>query len=192
MKTDVNGTHVWVERGGIVGRGVLLDWRSWAQANGVQIELFKTSSIPISDLKKVAEAQGTTFRKGDILFIRTGWTTEYGKLEQESRAKLAESLPPSAIGLESSETTLRWLWENDFAAVAGDQPALEAWPCQNQDFWLHEWLLAGWSMPIGELFDLQQLSDECKKRNRYTFFFSSVPLKVKGGVASPPNSVAIF
>lgn len=170
---------VWVEQGGIVGRGVLLDWASWAEANGTKIEHFQTTPIPVSDLKKVAEAQGTTFREGDILFIRTGWTGVYPTLAQEFRTQLADNIPPKAIGLESSEDTLRWLWDNKFAAVAGDQPALEAWPCQNQEFWLHEWLLAGWSMPIGELFDLQKLSEVCKQKKRYTFFFSSVPIKVR-------------
>ena len=57
-------------------------------------------------------------------------------------------------------------------------PSFEAWPCQNQEFWLHEWLLAGWGLPIGELFDLEKLGEECKKRGRWSFFFSSVPLKV--------------
>lgn len=82
------------------------------------------------------------------------------------------------MGVESCEETLRWLWDENFSAVVGDQPSFEAWPCQNTDFWLHEWLLAGWGMPIGELFDLERLSEECKKRERWSFFFSSMPLKV--------------
>lgn len=129
-------------------------------------------------LKEVAAAQGTTFRPGDILFIRTGWTQAYEQLAEADRLSLADVNPPSAIGLESSEATLRWLWENGFAAAAGDQPAMEAFPIQNMEFCLHEWLLAGWGMPIGELFDLKKLGEECRKRKRYTFFFSSVPLKV--------------
>ena len=32
---------------------------------------------------------------------------------------------------------------------------------------------------IGELFDLESLSVECQKRKRWTFFFSSMPLKVR-------------
>lgn len=33
-------------------------------------------------------------------------------------------------------------------------------------------------MPIGELFDLERLSVVCKGEGRWSFFFSSVPLKV--------------
>ncbi|KND86854.1 hypothetical protein TOPH_08519 [Tolypocladium ophioglossoides CBS 100239] len=190
--TTVNGIQAWVEKGGIVGRGVLLDYAAWADAKGIEVEPFETVSIPVSTLKEVAASQGTTFREGDILFIRSGWNRAYAALSEDGRQTLANHQVPPAIGIESSEETLRWLWGQSFAAVAGDHPSMEAWPCQNPEFWLHEWLLAGWGMPIGELFDLEQLSEECRKRQRYTFFFSSVPLKVPGGVASPPNGVAIF
>lgn len=57
---------------------------------------------------------------------------------------------------------------------------------------LHEILLAGWGCPIGELFDLEELAEHCKKIGRWSFFLASVPLKVPGGAASPPNAVAIF
>ncbi|KAI2795313.1 hypothetical protein POX_a01919 [Penicillium oxalicum] len=187
-----NGVHVWVDNGGIVGRGVLLDYRGWAEAHGHDVHFFQTQSIPASVLQEVARSQGITFRPGDILFIRTGWTQAYGKLSPGECQQLADHKMPPVIGVESSKETLQWIWENHFAAVAGDMPSFEAWPPQSSAFFLHEWLLAGWGMPIGELFDLERLSQECHRRQRWTFFFSSVPLKVPGGVASPPNGVAIF
>ncbi|CAI7676232.1 unnamed protein product [Penicillium pancosmium] len=187
-----NGIHVWADNGGIVGRGVLLDYVTWAEAKGKPVNCFEAQSIPLDDLLEVAASQKTTFRPGDILFIRTGWTRAYEKLTQAECEQLANYAAPPVIGVKSSEAILRWIWETGFAAVAGDQPAFEAYPCQNSDFFLHEWLLAGWGVPIGELFDLERLSRECRQRGRYTFFFSSVPLKVPGGVASPPNGVAIF
>lgn len=186
------GTHVWVDNGGVVGRGVLLDYAAWAEANNKPLVHFKSVSIPVSELKEVAASQNTTFRQGDILFVRTGWTTAYSKLSETECKQLAAIIPPPLVGIESSEQTLRWIWEEGFAAVAADHPSFEAWPCQNPEFFLHEWLLAGWGMPIGEMFDLEKLSEECRKRKRWTFFFSSVPLRVPGGVASPPNGVAIF
>jgi hypothetical protein len=59
-------------------------------------------------------------------------------------------------------------------------------------FFLHPVLLAGFGMPIGELFDLERLSEYCEALGRWTFFFTSEPLNVIGGVASPPNALAIF
>jgi kynurenine formamidase len=169
---------VWAENGGIVGRGVLLDYVSWAESKGIPINCFSTTSITVPTLKEIASKQGTTFRYGDILFVRTGWTEAYTRLSTAEKDTLAATYPPPAIGLESSKETLQWIWDHKFAAGVGDQPSFEAWPCQNQDYLLHEWLLAGWGMPIGELFDLKQLSEECAKRKRWEFFFSSMPLKV--------------
>lgn len=105
----------------------------------------------------------------------------YQNSTDEEKTHLASLQPPPAIGLETSEETVRWLWDTGFAAVAGDQPSFEAWPCaagQGDPTSLHEWLLAGWGCPIGELFDLERLSEECRKRNRYSFFFTSMPLHV--------------
>ncbi len=171
---------------------MLLDYATWAESKGIAVSHFTTSSIPVSCLQEIAKSQNVTFRQGDILLIRTGWIREYEKLSDSKCQELAALRPPGSIGVESSEATLRWIWDEGFAAVAGDQLTMEAWPCQDMDFYLHEWLLSGWGVPIGELFNLEELSRECLKRKRWTFFFSSMPLKVPGGVASPPNGYAIF
>lgn len=44
----------------------------------------------------------------------------------------------------------------------------------------------------GELFDLDALSKLCLELNRYSFFVTSMPLNMPGGVSSPPNAMAIF
>jgi hypothetical protein len=103
-------------------------------------------------------------------------------MEQESLAARATA---DFIGIESSEATLRFLWENQFAAVAGDCPSFERSPVTgphaDKSLVLHEWLLAGWGMPIGEMFDLEGLSEMCEKTGRWSFFLCSVPLKVSYG-----------
>lgn len=95
-------------------------------------------------------------------------------------------------GLEASEEMLRFLWNNHFAAVASDQPALEVIPGASLHGSLHETLLGLWGMPIGELFDFERLAEVCAKTARYTFFFSSWPLPIIGGCASPANAAAYF
>jgi kynurenine formamidase len=133
-----------------------------------------------------------TFRPGDILFIRTGYVTAISSLPEAQEMAYATISDMPAIGVKSCEETLKWIWEKQFAAVAGDMIAFEAVPFQSTEHWLHEWLLAGWGMPIGELFDLERLAGECRRLKKWSFFFSSVPLNVPGGVASPPNGVAIL
>ena len=57
---------------------------------------------------------------------------------------------------------------------------------------MNEVLLSGWGCTIGEMFNLEQLAVECAKRKRWSFFLCSEPLNVRGGVASPPNAIAIL
>jgi hypothetical protein len=47
-------------------------------------------------------------------------------------------------------------------------------------------------MPIGELWDLEELASTCARLKKYSFLLCSTPLRVPGGVASPPNAIALF
>jgi hypothetical protein len=47
-------------------------------------------------------------------------------------------------------------------------------------------------LSLGEIFDLEALSKTCQELNRYSFFLTSMPLNMPGGVSSPPNAMAIF
>jgi len=47
-------------------------------------------------------------------------------------------------------------------------------------------------MPIGELFDLEELSERCAEFKQWTFLFTSMGLYVLGGIATPPNAQAIL
>ncbi len=55
----------------------------------------------------------------------------------------------------------------------------------------HTHLLVYFGMPIGELWDMEELSEACAADGRYSFMLCSAPLKIPGGVGSPPNAVAI-
>ncbi|KAI9721095.1 MAG: hypothetical protein M1812_002576 [Candelaria pacifica] len=185
----VNGIHAWAEKG-IVGRGILLDFHTWRLVNGIDYEPFKTGSIPLKYLKATAEAQGTEIKFGDILIIRSGYLAAHNSMTTSEIQSYAKVNPPNLSGVEQSEEMLQWIWEN-FSAVAGDQPSFECYPSQ-LSWSLHEVLLAGWGCPIGELFDLEKLAEQCKKLNRWSFFVTSEVCNVPGGVASPPNILAIF
>ncbi|MCJ1303516.1 hypothetical protein MMC08_006326 [Hypocenomyce scalaris] len=190
--TDALGINVWVENGGIVGRGVLLDYAAWATRHSIPVNPISRYSIPASHLRRLVDEENITFRPGDILFIRSGFTAAYEALTVEQEKNLPQRKESTLIGVQSNFEMARWLWENHFAAVAGDMPGFEQAPLWEAEVQLHQVILGGWGMPIGELFDLEELARECKRLGRNTFFVSSVPLKVIGGVASPPNAIAIF
>jgi|SRR5277367_130965 len=115
----------WAEQG-IVGRGVLVDYYSWAQENEPYNPL-TTHPITLSNLKKVITAQNLDLHPADILFIRSGFIHAYSQIDTPDREKIASVNPPHFAGVEQSEAVLEWMWNNQFAAVAGDAPSFEAW-----------------------------------------------------------------
>ncbi len=178
-------------RRGIAGRGVLADVARYYDRIGKSINFTKAESIPLADVQNTLEDQGVALRGGDILLIRIGWTKFYLSASAEIKAELAkETVVP---GIEGSERTARWLWDNHLAAVASDSPALEALPKpagEEMEF-LHFHMLAFFGMPIGEMWNLEGLAEDCADDGRYDFFLTSAPLNIPGGVGSPPNALAI-
>lgn len=197
------GIHHWADEG-ICGRGVLLDYASYAERHGIKYSSFSEHSIPLSVLLDVAREQDNLqFRRGDILFVRIGLIQEWKTtMTAEQRQAYSESSSPKHTGVEGTEEMLRWIWNSGFAAVAGDSMSFEAYPpraayaCDGltsvAGLFIHEVLLAGWGMPIGELLDLDKLSVLCETEGRWDFFLSSAPFKMPGGVSSTPNCIAFF
>jgi kynurenine formamidase len=189
-----NGIEHWARRG-IVGRGVLLDAARHFAAKGDPIVPNKTRDLTVTDLQEIAAAQGTELRHADIVLIRTGWMQWYEGLTAEERvevARVAVAQTMEGPGLEASENMARFLWDSHFAAVAADTSTLEAWPHRfRPGEYLHMDVLALLGIPIGEMWYLDALADDCASDGRYEFLLTSAPLNKVGGIASPPNALAI-
>lgn len=123
--------------------------------------------------------------------IRSGFVAGYNALNDEEKITWSHASPTRWVGIETSIDTLKWLWDSGVSAVAGDAPGFERLPLEGTPH-LHEVLLSGWGMPIGEYFDLEGLSEECERLGRWSFFFSSMPLNLVGGVGSPPGAMTFF
>ncbi|KAH8117642.1 putative cyclase-domain-containing protein [Phellopilus nigrolimitatus] len=182
------GIHNWAQHG-ICGRGVFLDLVRYFTRNGAALpyDPWTPHSISVADLEACAKDQGVEFKQADILLIRMGFTKRYYESSQAEKDKLATS-GESFAGVEQSEEMKRFLWNNHFAAVASDQPAFERWPPVEWEKLMHQTIIGLWGMPIGEIFDLEKLSEVCAATGRHTFFFTSWPLNILGGCASPPNA----
>ncbi|KAK9457437.1 hypothetical protein V1511DRAFT_493618 [Dipodascopsis uninucleata] len=194
--TSRNGIQNMAKKG-IASRGVLLDWHSWAVKNGIEHDPFSRYEIPLEQLLKVAEEEKVTFKSGDILLIRTGVTEEFFKKTQEEQEAVGKREVRSFIGVPSTPEVAKWHWDNQFAAVATDTTAYEVWPKSDEpigdwDFRLHEVFMGGWGLPLGEIWDLEELAKACKEIGRWEFLIVSQPLYIEGGVASPPNAMAII
>jgi hypothetical protein len=188
------GIEQWARRG-IAGRGVLVDFPRFAAAHRLEFSPGGSEHISADGLQAAADWQGVRFQTGDILLVRTGWIEWYGGLNEAERVELAQPGRLRAAGLIQSEESLRFLWDNHFAAAASDNPSFEAYPVASDADKpresMHGTIIGLWGMPIGEMFQLDALAADCDADRRYEFFFTSAPLNKAGGVASPPNALAI-
>ncbi|RMD39904.1 hypothetical protein DV735_g5225, partial [Chaetothyriales sp. CBS 134920] len=142
---DVLGIHNVAKRGGITGRGVLVDFARWATTEqgrrdvAGEFKSFEATDIKLDWLKKTLAYQGTELRFGDILIVRSGFFPAYRALTPDQLTALQDILSPGLGGVEQSDEVLEWIW-NNFSAVAGDHPSFERWPTR-YDWNLHEVLL---------------------------------------------------
>jgi kynurenine formamidase len=192
---------------GFTGRAILLDYRSWADTQGIKYDTATSHAISYEDLVAVGKYQGIDIRPaaqggdikiGDILLIRSGWTEDFYRRTPEEREQLAlrghgDSHAETAqwAGIKQEEPIKDWLHDCYFSAVGGDAPSFERWPTP-ESYYLHEYILALWGMPLGEMLDLEKVSQLAKKNKRWTFFFTSAPTNCPGGVSSHVNGTAIF
>jgi kynurenine formamidase len=175
-------------RRGIAGRAVLLNI-----ARSRSIDYAASDAISVGDLEACRKAQGVEFQGGDVLLVRTGWLAWYlSEATPEQRAEMSDRNRLRAPGLAAGEAMAEYLWDSHVAAVAADNPALEAWPPREETGgFLHHRLIPLLGMPIGELWQLDALAGDCAEDGVYECFFTSAPLNVPGGVGSPPNALAV-
>lgn len=167
----------------LVSRGVLLDV---ARAKGSDV-LGDGYAITEADLETTIAAQGPSANvgRGDILVVRTG---QLGARRAKGWADFAGGAAP---GLSFS--TLGWLHRREIAAVATDTWGVEVrpneWPGAFQPF--HQVAIPHVGLVLGEMWDVDALSDHCRSDGVYEFFLVAQPLPITGAVGSPVNPIAI-
>ncbi len=165
------GVEVLAERA-ISGRGVLLDI---AEVKGRLLE--PGTAIFPEDLEEAEKKLNVNVQSGDILFIRTG----AGSLNtREQRAGLHPS-------------SLLWIHSREVALLGSDGDN-DAHPI-NFDRWASPFHTVGipyMGLPLIDNAELSELSIKCKEQNRWEFFITIAPWKLKGVSSSPINPIAIF
>jgi kynurenine formamidase len=191
------GVLAWTAAG-IVGRGVLLD-----VARQIEIPADEPFVVTPLLLDETAAAQGVALRPGDICCVRIGWLSWYRGLDREGRRAASAASRASrrlrTPGLGPGPELAAWLWDHGVAALAVDNPAVEPLPStaalppgSGADDTVHARVLALLGIPLGEFFDLDALADECVRKGTYDFLFTSAPLRLRGGIGSPPNALAML
>jgi kynurenine formamidase len=166
--------------GGIVGRGVLLDV---AGARGAA-QLDPREVIQPDDLVAVASRQGVELGEGDVLLIRTGWRRKFLETGHDGWA-----LDSPGLGWRCAE----WMHDVGVAAVACDNIAVEVIISEIPDVALpfHMLALRDMGMPLGELWDFEELAADCATDQVYEFMLAAPALRFTMGLGTPVNPVAI-
>jgi len=86
-----------------------------------------------------------------------------------------------------------WIHKQEIAAVATDTWGMEVRPNEIAGALhpLHQIFLPQMGLPIGEIFDLEELAADCAGDGVYEFFLVAPPLPITGAVGSPVNPIAI-
>jgi kynurenine formamidase len=184
------GIHRWADK--VVGRGLLIDVYGFRNAQGRPAAPLQTDVYTLEELQACVDAQGAGLKPGTILLVRTGWMEEYEKCSAAEKEALAPMEKIRSAGIEASRRMAAWLWDNGVAAIGTDCPAVESLPMDfGNDNLMHYRALPLLGLPLGELFVLAPLAEDCARDKRYEFMVVSAPLHLEGGIASPPNAVAI-
>lgn len=69
-KSTVGASSNW-ERG-IAGRGVLVDYYSWACENAIEYDAVGNYACSLDHIKEIIKEKDISLHQGDIIFIRTG------------------------------------------------------------------------------------------------------------------------
>jgi len=166
----------------IITRGVLLDMprlrgKSWLEPG---------EAIYPADLDGAAALGQVSIGKGDLVLIRTGQIAQV-----RAEKSWGQYSGGSAPGLSLS--CAPWLCEKQIAGYAVDTWGTEVIPNETPDVFqpLHIVLIVHAGMLVGEIFDLEELADDCAKDGVYEFMFVAPPLPITGAVGSPVNPQAI-
>lgn len=165
--------------GKVAGRGILADFPTEL---GVE-HLEAGYAITAEDLDRNLASRGVSAHSGDILLVRTGFM-------RLCRERAWQGYHGDAPGLGLS--TITWLHEHEIAAVATDTASLEVKPFDVPDLGVpfHAVALVHMGLLLGEIFDLEGLSEACSFDGEYEFFLVAAPLPVAGGIGSPVNPYA--
>ena len=162
----------------IFTRGVLLDV---ARHRGVEC-LPKGEPISAAELQEVAQAQGVSVERWDVVVVRTG----YGSLWPHVEA-MAEHRGPGP-DLSAAE----WLTERGVVATGSDTETFEVQPAPEHGHPrnpqpVHAHLLIDHGVYIMESLDLESVAEA----EVYEFLFVGLPTKIRGATGSMLDPIAV-
>jgi hypothetical protein len=188
VKTDIGATKLGVDNAGdgMATRGVLLDIPA---VRGVA-SLEDGDQVTVADLLAAEELAGTQVEAGDVAYVRTGYAGRRGTAPTDIEGTwTAQSTRLVGLSPESA----RWLWDRSPAVLATDS-GTDKLPSPYKVFRspIHAFTIVFMGMWILDGCDLEAVSERAAAEQRYSFFTTLAPLKLKNSTGSPLNPIAIF
>ena len=173
-----NSFHKAVDR--LISRGVLLDI---ARLKGVD-RLEDSYEITEADLLAAEERQGVRVESGDIVLLRTG---SYKWFAEGDREHFLGNAPGPFLD------TCQWLYDREVAALALDNHSGEVWPSPiaGATIPFHQVVIRDMGLTLGEMFNLEELAEDCEADGVWEFMFCAPGLKVTNSVGSPITPIVL-
>jgi kynurenine formamidase len=167
-------------KSGVVTRAVLLDMcrhkgKEWLEPGEV---------IYPADLEACEKRTGVKVASGDVFLVRTGRTLRRQKL---GPWPISEGV--AGIHMDCA----KWMHDRGVALVGGDGDQ-DVRPSRVTGIGapIHTLCHVAMGMSVIDEMDLELVSQEAAKRNRWAFCMMAAPLRIPGGTSSVINPLALF
>ncbi|HEX4518303.1 MAG TPA: cyclase family protein [Gaiellaceae bacterium] len=169
---------VYVQRNGLVTRGVLLDV---ARARGVDW-LDPSDTVTAADLQAAEDLAGTRVESGDAVLVRIGLGLREARTGPED-VSLRTGLGPDCP---------LWLHEREVALFGSDCP--EKLPSAYPSIGLtwHIAALVFMGLVLVDTVDMEAVAEAAAAEGRSEFLYTQAPLRFAGGTGCPINPLCVF
>ena len=182
VSTSMGATFGSVEeaKNGMIARGVLVDVPMIRGIDWVE----RGEGVMIDDILAAEERCGFKVEEGDILLVRTG---------QLRRRNLEGPVDRAAGSTACQASCLPLFYERGISMLGSDTgndvspPQYEKVPSP-----IHQVSITAMGIWILDNANLEEVAEECKKRNRWEFMVSIGPLRLHNTTGSPVNPIAVF
>ncbi len=167
--------------GGIVTKGVLVDA---PLLRGVDF-LERGDGVGVADIEAAEREHGVKVEQGDVLLLRTG---------QLGQREVTGPVDVNVGGSSGPSPEILPLLHERGVAVIGSDTGNDVAPNPYERFSnpVHQVGIVGLGLWILDNAWLDNLAEECKKRGKWEFMISILPLKLPGVTGSPVNPMVMF
>ena len=132
------------------------------------------------ELDAAVRFSGVEVREGDVLLVRTGWMALWP--DQRQYYSVQTGIP--GLSLDGA----RWATDRKPFCIGSDNCGVEYLPAPNHAYPVHVHCLQEKGIHLMEVVNLEPVS----QARVYEFLLIIIPMKIRGGTASPVRPIAVI